>query len=133
MNPRGGGHGRGGGGGLARGGGRRGRVMGFLRPCLLALLARESTYGYSLLQGLEPFGFEPDRLDPSLVYRALREMESDGLVRSTWEDESLGPQRRVYTLTGDGQDALTAWILDLEQTKDEINGLLNALKERKLR
>lgn len=104
--------------------------MGFLRPCLLALLARESTYGYNLLQGLAPFGFEPGRLDPSLVYRALREMEEEGLVSSTWEDESLGPQRRVYNLTGDGQDALTAWIQDLERTKDEIDHLLKALKER---
>ncbi len=103
--------------------------MGFLHPCLLALLARESTHGYSLLQGLGPFGFEPDRLDPSLVYRALREMESDGLVRSTWEDESLGPQRRVYALTGDGRDALTVWIRDLETTQEEIDLLLVALNQ----
>jgi PadR family transcriptional regulator, regulatory protein PadR len=115
---------------MGRGRGRRrGRVIGFLQPCLLALLAKENAHGYNLLQGLDRFGFEPDELDPSLVYRALRDMEEQGLVRSNWGDESLGPQRRVYELTGDGQDALKIWVKDLERTREEIDRLLTALKQ----
>jgi PadR family transcriptional regulator PadR len=124
------GRGPGGGRGLGRGrGGRRGRVIGFLQPCLLGLLASGDAHGYGLLQGLDRFGFESDDLDPSLVYRALRDMEEQGLVRSKWEEESLGPQRRVYGLTGDGQDALTIWIQDLERTQKDIAHLLTALKQ----
>ncbi len=63
--------------GLGLGGGRRRQgVMGFLRPALLFLLTRENAHGYSLLDGLTEFGFNPDRIDPSLLYRTLRENQT---------------------------------------------------------
>lgn len=114
-------------GGGGRGGGRRHRrVMRFLQPCLLTMLERSEAHGYNLLNGLDEFGFDPDQLDPSLVYRALREMEADGLVSSQWGDESLGPQRRVYRITDDGERALDLWVEDLRQTRKEIDLLLTA-------
>ncbi len=100
--------------------------MSFLQPCLLTLLQRGEDHGYNLLDGLEEFGFDLDRLDPSLVYRALREMETDGLVSSQWGEESLGPRRRVYGITGDGLRTLDIWIEDLSRTREEIERLLTA-------
>lgn len=124
-----GGGGRGGGPGSGRGRGRRRSGMGFLRPGLLTLLRRESGHGYNLLQGLEELGIDTEGMDPSVVYRALRDMEEEGLVDSRWGEESLGPRRRVYTLTGDGDDVVSAWVEDLEKTRDEIDRLLSAMKE----
>jgi PadR family transcriptional regulator PadR len=119
--------------GRGKGGGRhrrgRRRVMSFLQPCLLVMLHQGEAHGYSLLSGLEEFGFNPDRFDPSLVYRALRDMESDGLVSSEWGDESLGPQRRVYRITEEGEQNLTQWITDLQHTRQEIDYLLTAYEE----
>ncbi len=112
---RGGGGGRGGGPGSGRGRGRRRGGMGFLRPGLLTLLRRDSGHGYNLLQGLEELGIDTEGMDPSVVYRALRDMEEEGLVDSRWGEESLGPRRRVYTLTGDGDDVVSAWVEDLEK------------------
>ena len=83
-----------------RGHGRQRRVMSFLQPCLLVMLHHGEAHGYSLLNGLDKFGFDLNWLDSSLVYRALREMEATGLIISEWADESLGPQRRVYHITG---------------------------------
>ena len=103
--------------------------MGFLRPGLLTLLRRDSGHGYNLLQGLEELGIDTEGMDPSVVYRALRDMEEEGLVNSRWGEESLGPRRRVYTLTGDGDDVVSAWAEDLEKTRDEIDRLLSAMKE----
>ncbi len=103
-------------------------MVSFLQPCLLTLLAREPAHGYNLLQGLAEFGFETEGLDPSLVYRALRDMEEQGLVQSNWDEESLGPQRRVYALTGDGEDALATWVQDLERTRGEIDRLLAGMQ-----
>jgi DNA-binding PadR family transcriptional regulator len=102
--------------------------MSFLRPCLLVLLQRGRAHGYSLLDGLSEFGFRPGRQDPSLVYRALRDMEADGLVRSRWDDESLGPQRRVYSITRDGLEHLEEWVVDLRRTSQEIGRLLSAYR-----
>ena len=125
------GGGRGGGPGSGRGGGRGRRRggMGFLRPGLLTLLRRDSGHGYNLLQGLEELGIDTEGMDPSVVYRALRDMEEEGLVNSRWGEESLGPRRRVYSLTGDGDDVVSAWVEDLEKTRTEIDRLLSAMKE----
>lgn len=109
-----------------RGRGRRRRVMSFLQPCLLVMLHRGEAHGYSLLNGLDEFGFNLDRLDPSLVYRGLHDMEAAGLVTSEWADESLGPQRRVYRITEEGEQALAQWVADLRRTRQEIDQLLAA-------
>ncbi|PWH16846.1 MAG: PadR family transcriptional regulator [Ardenticatenia bacterium] len=109
-----------------RGFGRRRRIISFLQPCLLVLLRRDQAHGYSLLNDLAEFGFDPEFLDPSLVYRALREMEMMGLVISEWSDESLGPQRRIYRVTPAGEEYLAQWIADLRQTRREIDALLTA-------
>ena len=93
----------------------------------MTLLRSESGHGYNLLQGLEDLGFDVEGMDPSVVYRALRDMEDEGLVSSEWGDESLGPRRRVYSLTGDGEDVVFAWKEDLEKTREEIDRLLNLM------
>lgn len=72
----------------------------FLRPCLLLLLRERPAHGYELLERLRPMGFNRD--DPGRLYRALRSLENDGLVRSVWEKSSSGPDRRTYELTPEG-------------------------------
>ncbi len=113
-----------------RGRRRRGKIMRFLHPCLLVLLHRGEAHGYSLLSGLDEFDFRSGGKDPSLVYRALREMEELGLVASAWDaDSSLGPQRRVYRITPEGEAHLAEWIVDLRRTRDEIDTLVRVYEE----
>ncbi len=76
----------------------------FLRPCLLLLLRERPAHGYDLLERLRPMGFNRD--DPGRLYRALRSLENDGLVRSVWEKSSSGPDRRTYELTPAGTESL---------------------------
>ncbi len=76
----------------------------FLRPCLLLLLREQPAHGYELLERLRPLGFE--RSDPGRLYRALRALEAEGLVRSAWESSDNGPDRRIYELTKAGNLAL---------------------------
>jgi DNA-binding PadR family transcriptional regulator len=104
--------------------------MSFLQPCLLVMLHRGEDHGYNLLNGLDEFGFNPGQKDPSLIYRALRDMEESGLVTSEWDqDKSLGPQRRVYQITPDGETHLTAWVDDLRRTSLEIDALIRAYEQ----
>lgn len=119
-------------GGMGRGRGcgrRQRRVISFIQPCLLVMLHRGDAHGYSLLNGLGEFGFDLSELDPSLVYRALREMEGAGLVTSEWADESLGPQRRVYHITPQGEAYLAEWAADLRRTQRQIDQLLAAYEQ----
>ena len=116
--------------GRGRGGGRRRRVMSFLQPCLLVMLHRGEAHGYNLLNGLDEFGFNPGQKDPSLIYRALRDMEELDLVTSEWDqDKSMGPQRRVYTITAKGEEFLVGWVSDLRRTRREIDALINAYEQ----
>lgn len=120
-------------GGRGRGRGGRGRrrqrVMSFLQPCLLLMLMRGEAHGYSLIDSLNEFGFDPDRLDPSLIYRALRDLEDNGFATSRWDDDSQGPRRRVYQITLEGEAYLTTWVEDLRRTQREIEALLSAFEQ----
>lgn len=107
--------------GQGRGGGRR--KMFFLESCLLVLLHREPGYGYSLIDGLREFGFLTEQMDISILYRALRNLEIAELVVSTWSDDSLGPQRRMYTITPLGETTLAEWVESLRQRRREIETL----------
>ena len=106
-----------------QGRGRGRRKMFFLQSCLLVLLHHEPGYGYSLMDGLGKFGFQPDQMDISIIYRALRNLEAEGLVSDTWDDNSLGPQRRVYTITPQGEAILAEWIQNLRQRRKETEAL----------
>jgi len=122
--------GRGFGQGRGRGGGQR--KMFFLESCLLVLLHREPGYGYSLMDGLKEFGFQTEEMDISILYRALRDLETAGLVVSSWGEDSLGPQRRIYTITPQGESALAEWVQSLRQRRKEIEALeaaYNAVKK----
>jgi len=102
---------------------RRGRHM--LRPSLLLILHEGPLHGYELLERLKPFGLED--IDPSLIYRSLRDMEAEGLVRSKWEEENTqGPPRRVYTLADAGDQILREHIRELRTTRQHISRLLDA-------
>ncbi|MFL7809626.1 MAG: helix-turn-helix transcriptional regulator [Anaerolineae bacterium] len=99
--------------GRGRGWGRP--IRGFLEPCLLLVLQRGKSHGYDLKDELGPFGM--GNVNPSLVYRALRDMEEEGLVRSEWDTESTaGPARRVYELTREGHERLNEWAEELRHT-----------------
>lgn len=72
-----------------------------VQPAILLLLKQRRGHGYELLDRLSELGLE--QRDHARVYRLLRWMESEGLVRSKWEISERGPARRVYQLTTDGE------------------------------
>ena len=103
----------------------------FLRPCLLLLLREGEGHGYELAESLCAFGF--DHSDPGALYRALRRLESEGLVESGWERSQSGPPKRVYSLTESGIEALDQRATDLAEGERRIDAFLDRyLKARRL-
>jgi DNA-binding PadR family transcriptional regulator len=120
--------------GRGRGGGRGRRWMGeyslvdvrLIEPALLAFLNSENLHGYALLEKLEPLGL--GSINPSVIYRILREFEEIGLVKSDWDKESTqGPPRRVYALTEAGEAALDRAASSLRETVVRINQIIALL------
>lgn len=95
----------------------------FLRPCLLLLLREQPAHGYDLIERLRPLGFSRD--DPGRLYRALRTLEDDGLVRSVWQKSTSGPERRMYELTRDGMASLHESVTALRQTHELLGGFVS--------
>ena len=102
---------------------RRGMRL-FLRPSLLLMLFEGESHGYDLFDRLAEHGFDCERMDSSIVYRDLREMESLGLIESYWDDDSLGPRRRVYRILPEGLDCLADWMAEIEDVQTQMHDLL---------
>lgn len=100
-----------------------------LIPCLLLLLRDLRVHGYQLIQELVSFGFES--IDQGYVYRTLRQMEKENLVHSQWDTTSGGPAKRIYSITQQGEDYLSAWATTLEQYQKTLDRFF-AMYERLL-
>ena len=95
----------------------------FLDPALLLLLEQAPAHGYTLLSRMTEFGL--DFLAPTVIYRALRDMETQGWVTSTMDEETTqGPPRRVYTLTSTGRQVLRCCVAQLQGTQQVLEYLL---------
>lgn len=99
----------------------------FIRPCVLLLLREQPAHGYDLLERLGALGF--DRDDPGRLYRALRALEREELVRSVWERSTSGPDRRTYELTRAGMEALHAAASALAETERVLAAFLSRYSE----
>jgi poly-beta-hydroxybutyrate-responsive repressor len=116
--------------GRGRGRGRRRRrhIRGFLEPCLLLILRQGPNHGYELKDGLGPFGL--GEVNPSLIYRALRDMEDEGLTSSEWDTESTaGPARRVYAITDAGLAHLERWATELRETDRVLHHFIEVFEQ----
>lgn len=99
----------------------------FVRPCVLLLLREHPAHGYDLLERLRVFGFSPT--DPGRLYRALRGLEADGLVRSGWEPSESGPNRRIYELTRAGMEHLHDHAQAIAATSTALERFLTRYEE----
>ncbi|MDQ4130779.1 MAG: helix-turn-helix transcriptional regulator [Actinomycetota bacterium] len=99
----------------------------FLLPCVLLLLREERAHGYALLERLHAFGF--NKSDPGGLYRALRALEEDGLVRSDWERSEEGPDRRIYEITRAGMEELHARAKKLTESRETLDHFLSRYEE----
>ena len=57
--------------------------------------------------------------EQSQIYRNLKKLERTGLLRSRMRPSSIGPDRRVYSITKAGRKELVAWLTGGPQFGDE--------------
>jgi DNA-binding PadR family transcriptional regulator len=93
---------------------------------LLFLLDSSSfSYGYELRRELDLRGLS---LDPAVLYRSLRDMESQALIASRWMRSGAGPRRRVYEITAAGKAELVRIAANVEAARDAHDGFLAAYR-----
>jgi PadR family transcriptional regulator, regulatory protein PadR len=107
----------------------RARVERFAEPAVLLLLRERPVHGYELLEQLPEVTGE--RVDMGNLYRFLRMLETDGIVRSEWDDKASGPSKRVYELTDEGRALLDQWASALRDSQTRLGGFLTRYGERR--
>jgi DNA-binding PadR family transcriptional regulator len=99
------------------------RLERFTEPVILAVLRSGPTHGYDLADALRPW-IPEGQIDLGNLYRLLRSMEDDGIVRSHWAQNDPGRAKRMYELTNDGAQLLAAWLESLRTAGDTIAAFL---------
>ena len=100
------------------------RVGRFMEASLLLLLSEAPSHGYDLISRLAEFGF-PREQDPGMVYRTLRRLENQGMIRSTWTVSAAGPARREYVVTDEGREYLRAWVATIQDNIDTLKSFVD--------
>lgn len=96
---------------------------GFLRPSVLLMVREAPVHGYELLERLGELGF--DVSNPGTVYKLLRQLEAEGLVRSRWENgDRNSHRRRSYELTDAGAAELKSQAHLLVRWQRQIESFL---------
>jgi PadR family transcriptional regulator, regulatory protein PadR len=101
----------------------RARVERFGEPALLLLLREAPAHGYELLERL-PELLPDERIDMGNLYRVLRALEEQGVVRSEWDADAPGPAKRVYELTDEGRELLDGWAGALRTAQEHVSAFL---------
>ena len=107
----------------------RARVERFVEPSLLLLLRERPMHGYELIELITELGGEDARVDVGNLYRLLRALEDEGVVRSEWSADLPGPAKRTYELTDAGRELLDRWADALREVQGVIADFLRRYEE----
>jgi DNA-binding PadR family transcriptional regulator len=101
----------------------RARIERIVEPAVLAVLRQGDAHGYELAGTLASI-LPDETLDLGNLYRLLRSLEDEGLVRSRWRDDLPGRTKRTYELTADGEAVLGVWTTAPERAQRTIDDLV---------
>lgn len=91
-----------------------GRQERYIQASILLGLHAGPSYGYELINTIQMYGFIEGPAPPGMIYRHLRQMEEDNLVRSEWETQEAGAAKRIYNMTEEGREVLVLWVRYME-------------------
>ncbi len=96
---------------------------GTLELCILAIVAKEETYGYAIVEQMG--GLPGLEVTESTVYPLLVRMASDRLLLVRTQKSPSGPPRRYYRLTPTGEDRLLHLTRTWQAVSNSVERLLD--------
>lgn len=79
-------------------------LKGILEGCVLAIISRKETYGYDIMIQLDTYGFH--NVIEGTLYPVLTRLEKKEFVRCRKAKSPLGPVRKYYSITKEGETEL---------------------------
>jgi PadR family transcriptional regulator PadR len=90
-------------------------LKGVVEPLLLLVISELPTYGYHIAKELNKRSRGYFKFGGSTIYSALRRLEREGLVLSTWQQVTQKQKRRCYELTEKGHQILAEELSEWQQ------------------
>jgi len=111
-----------------------GNLYRFVEPLVLLQLKQKGhSYGYDLCAQLKDHALTDATIEKAALYRTLRQLETNGNVKSEWETNKAGPARRVYKITKQGERHLKEWAAMLEHLSQSMTRFVSEAREVLLR
>ncbi len=79
-------------------------LKGILQACVLSIVFQGETYGYQIIQELSTYGFV--HVKDGTLYPILARLEKKRYINSRIGKSSLGPKRKYFTITKEGEHFL---------------------------
>src|ERR1041385_1288995 len=95
-------------------------LKGHLDLLLLAILSEGPAHGYAVIESLRDRSSGTFDLPEGTIYPALHRLESQGLLRSRWSEDSAR-RKRIYQLTPKGQQVLSKRQAEWKKFSKAIN------------
>lgn len=89
---------------------------------VLSVLGKKDMYGYQIIKEIEFLSESVFSFKEGTLYPILHSFESEGMVKSYWENGENGRKRKYYQITKKG-------IKILDKTKEEWNSYSAAVKK----
>lgn len=96
-------------------------LKGLLEGCILHIISIEETYGYKITENLVEKGFK--ELNEGSVYPILIRLEKKKLICSTLKKSPLGPKRKYFNLTPDGE----RYLKEFNEVWDEVSLVIGSI------
>lgn len=100
---------------------------GTLEGCIVKIISMEETYGYEIVSKLQGYGFEDVR--EGTIYPILVRLEKKEIISSLYKESPLGPKRKYYQITKEGEQFLEEFRKVWNEVKDSVDRIFKG--ERK--
>jgi PadR family transcriptional regulator PadR len=97
-------------------------LKGLLEGCILEIVDKKETYGYEICEMLMDFGFKD--VSEGSVYPILIRLEKKRLLYSRLKESPLGPMRKYYYVTDEGNAELSEFVNSWNEIKINIDKVL---------
>ena len=100
-------------------------LRGVVEPLLLFIISMLPMHGYQIAKELDVRSHGYFKFSGSTIYSALRRLESEGLVLSSWEQVARKQGRRYYKITGKGRQILAERLAELQRFYHATGRIMN--------
>lgn len=99
-------------------------IRGNIPALILALLAEGPSYAYQMSENLKKRTGGAISLLDGTLYNSLKQLEELDLVRSYWEVQPNGRERRYYEILEEGRKELQARMGQWQEFQAAMNAIL---------